>query len=307
MGAIGKSLLARTRSQISEVNVHQVNEMLARGEPVQLVDVRERDEFNQGYIPGARFIPRGYLELRIDAVIPERDAPVDVYCAGGSRSALAALTLQQLGYSNVKSMAGGFTEWKRANYPFEIPRVFDDLQKERYSRHLMIPEVGEAGQLKLLDSKVLVIGAGGLGSPSAVYLAAAGVGNIGIVDSDLVDRSNLQRQILHWTSSVGMPKTESARRTISEINPDVKVKTYQERLSTRNVLDVIRDYDVVIDGCDNFPTRYMVNDACVIAGKPNIYGSIFRFEGQMSVFIPGRGPCYRCLYPVPTPAELAPT
>lgn len=301
-----RELLRDTKGRILEVSVDEVDQQLRASEAPVLVDVREPDEYEQGYIPGAVHIPRGYLEMRIEEKAPDRGAPVVLYCAGGVRSALAADTLQQMGYTNVSSLIGGFGKWKESGRNFAIPRVFTPEQRQRYSRHLLIPEVGEAGQARLLDSKVLMIGAGGLGSPAAYYLAAAGVGTIGLVDSDVVDRSNLQRQILHTDERVGMAKVESARLTIQALNPDVKVIGYQERITSENVLDIFADYDVIVDGSDNFPTRYLVNDACVVTGKPNIHASIFRFDGQATVFLPHQGPCYRCLYPEPPPAEFAP-
>ncbi|HWE61454.1 MAG TPA: molybdopterin-synthase adenylyltransferase MoeB [Chloroflexota bacterium] len=300
-------LLQQVKQQIREVQPEEVRDQLKTGQAPVLLDVREADEYQQGAIPGARHIPRGYLELRIEQEVPERDRPIVVYCAGGTRSALAAASLEQLGYSDVASMASGFNGWKNAGLPFEMPRTLNDAQRNRYSRHLLIPEVGEAGQMKLLDSKVLLIGAGGLGSPAALYLAAAGVGTIGLVDSDVVDESNLQRQILHNLSRVGQPKTSSARQTIEALNPDVKVVEHNERMVAENVLGMINDYDLIIDGADNFPTRYLLNDASLLAKKPVVHGSIFRFEGQLTVFKPYEGPCYRCLFPEPPPPELAPS
>ena len=302
-----REILRETKDHINEVSVDEVHEQFDSREnrPV-IVDVREPEEYEQGYIPGAIHIPRGYLEMRIEEKAPDREAPVVLYCAGGVRSALAADTLQRMGYQRVSSMAGGFARWKEAGYTFAMPRVFTPEQRQRYSRHLLIPEIGEAGQAKLLDSKVLMIGAGGLGSPAAIYLAAAGVGTIGLVDADVVDRSNLQRQILHTEGRVGLPKVESARIAITELNPDVKVVGYQERITSENVLEIMEGYDLVIDGSDNFPTRYLINDACVVTRKPLIYAAIFRFDGQVSTFIPYEGPCYRCLYPEPPPAEFAP-
>ena len=302
-----RDMLRETKTRIREVSVDEVRALTGdRANAPVVVDVREPEEYEQGYIPGAIHIPRGYLEQRIEDKAPDRDAPVVLYCAGGVRSAFAADTLQQMGYTNVASMAGGFGRWKDAGHAFTLPRTFTPEQRQRYSRHLLIPEVGEAGQAKLLDSKVLLIGAGGLGSPAAVYLAAAGVGTIGIVDSDVVDRSNLQRQILHTEDRVGMPKVESARIALQALNPDVKVVGYTERLTSENVLEIFDGYDVIVDGSDNFPTRYLVNDACVVTGKPNIHAAIFRFDGQATVFMPHDGPCYRCLYPEPPPAEFAP-
>jgi sulfur-carrier protein adenylyltransferase/sulfurtransferase len=243
----------------------------------------------------------------VEEALPDKSQPVVVYCAGGTRSALAARTLADLGYGDVVSLSGGFNRWKESGHSVVVPRSLQGEQKERYSRHVKVPEVGEAGQLKLLDSKVLIVGAGGLGSPAAFYLAAAGVGTIGLVDFDRVDRSNLQRQILHTEQSVGQPKTESAEARLRALNPDVKVVRHDVRLEAGNAREVLGPYDVILDGCDNFSTKYLVNDAAVLLGKPNVYGSIYRFEGQMSSFVPGRGPCYRCLYPEPTPSELAPS
>jgi adenylyltransferase/sulfurtransferase len=271
------------------------------------VDVRETDEWSQGHVPGSVFIPRGYLELRIEEKVPEKSAEVLLYCAGGTRSALAARSLQDLGYTRVASVAGGFGKWKEAGLPIVVPRTLSAEQSRRYSRHLLVPEVGEAGQQKLLESKVLLVGAGGLGSPAGLYLAAAGVGTLGVVDSDVVDLTNLQRQVLHTTASVGRPKTESAEITIRGLNPDVRVVRHDLRLEASNVMEVMAPYDVIVDGCDNFATKYLVNDAAVLAGKTNLYGSIFRFDGQASTFVARQGPCYRCLYPEPTPTELAPS
>ncbi|HVU51320.1 MAG TPA: molybdopterin-synthase adenylyltransferase MoeB [Polyangia bacterium] len=271
-----------------------------------LIDVREKDEWLEGSIPGARWIPRGFLEQRIEDQVPERSAEIVLYCAGGTRSALAARSLEELGYTNVKSMAGGFSAWKRAGHAFDRPFVMTQEQSLRYARHTMLPEVGEAGQIKLLKSKVLCLGAGGLGSPSGLYLAAAGVGTIGFVDDDTVDASNLQRQILHATDRVGLPKVESAKQAIAKLNPDVKVIGHQTRLDSSNVMDVIKDYDLIVDGADNFPTRYLLNDAALKLGKPIVHGSIYRFEGQVTSFIPGKG-CYRCSFPEPPPPDMAPS
>jgi len=272
-----------------------------------LVDVREKDEWTEGYIPGAQWIPRGFLELRVEDQIPERSSEVILYCAGGTRSALAARSLAELGYTNVKSMAGGFSAWKRAGLPYDRPFIMTQEQSLRYARHTMLPEVGEKGQVKLLQSKVLCLGAGGLGSPSGLYLAAAGVGTIGFVDDDVVDQSNLQRQILHATDRVGLPKVESASIAIGKLNPDVKVIQHQTRLSSDNVLDIIKDYDLIVDGADNFPTRYLLNDAALKLNKPVVHASIYRFEGQVTTFLPYEGPCYRCLYPSPPPPDMAPS
>jgi len=301
-----KELIRSVKSGIREVTVAEAREAQEQGAAV--VDVREADEWAQGRVPGAIFIPRGFLEQRIEDKVPDKAAEVVLYCAGGTRSAFAARTLAELGYTRVASLVGGFGRWKEAGYPIDVPaRGLSAQQQQRYSRHLLVPEVGEAGQQRLLDSKVLLIGAGGLGSPAGLYLAAAGVGTIGIVDSDVVDLSNLQRQVLHTDASVGKPKTESAAATIRALNPDVRVVAHSLRLDASNVLDVIAPYDVIVDGCDNFPTKYLVNDAAVLTKKPVVYGSIYRFEGQASVFKTGEGPCYRCLFPEPTPTELAPS
>lgn len=272
-----------------------------------LVDVRERDEYEQGYVPRAEWIPRGFLELKIEDLVPEKSREVILYCAGGVRSVLAARALGELGYTNVSSMTGGFRAWKNAGFAFERPRSLTQEQIKRYSRHLMLPEVGEKGQGKLLDAKVLLLGAGGLGSPSALYLAAAGIGTIGLVDDDVVDESNLQRQVLHNVDRVGIPKVESARMTLQALNPDVKVIAHQTRLSSDNVLDILSGYDLVVDGADNFPTRYLLNDAALKLKKPVVHASIFRFEGQVTTFLPFDGPCYRCLYPDPPPPGMAPS
>jgi len=300
-----KDLIRRVKTEVHDVSPDEARQMAGRG--AVIVDVRENDEWVQGHIPGALFIPRGFLELRIEEKVPDKSHEVVLQCAGGTRSALAARTLQEMGYTRVSSMAGGFGKWKEAGLPIEVPRTLSAEQKSRYSRHLLVPEVGEAGQAKLLASKVLLVGAGGLGSPAGLYLAAAGVGTIGLVDSDVVDLSNLQRQILHTNASVGKPKTESAGATIRALNPDVQVVRHDLRLDAGNVMDVIAPYDVILDGSDNFSTKYLVNDASVLSNKPNIYGSIFRFDGQASVFVPRKGPCYRCLFPEPTPAEMAPS
>jgi adenylyltransferase/sulfurtransferase len=300
-----KDLIRKVKGEIREVTVDEAKARADAG--ALLLDVREADEWSNGHAPRALFIPRGFLEQRIEEKEPEKSREIVVYCAGGTRSAFAARTLQDLGYANVSSMAGGFGRWKEQGLPFEIPRTLSSEQKSRYSRHLLVPEVGEAGQARLLESKALLIGAGGLGSPAGLYLAAAGVGTIGLMDSDVVDLTNLQRQILHTTASVGRPKTESGAATIAALNPDVKVVRHDLRLDSTNVMDVIAPYDVILDGCDNFTTKYLVNDAAVLAGKTNIYGSIYRFDGQVSVFVPKDGPCYRCLFPAPTPAEMAPS
>ncbi|MCY4086403.1 MAG: molybdopterin-synthase adenylyltransferase MoeB [Actinomycetia bacterium] len=303
-----REVLTKTKAEIDEISPPAAAERLASANDIALLDVRERDEWEEGKLPGAIHIPRGSLESRIEQVIPERDAPIIAYCAGGARSAFAAKSLQDLGYTNVLSLAGGFTEWKRSGRDWELPVSLAADQRMRYSRHLLIPEVGEAGQLKLLESRALLIGAGGLGSPASLYLAAAGVGILGIVDADVVDESNLQRQIVHSTSRLGEPKVESARETLEGLNTDVKVVPYRERLTADNIDRIFADgWDVIVDGADNFPTRYLVNDASVWHRIPVVHGSIFRFEGQMTVFKPFEGPCYRCLFPQPPPPELAPS
>ncbi|MGH2346940.1 MAG: molybdopterin-synthase adenylyltransferase MoeB [Chloroflexota bacterium] len=302
-----QQLLRETRDRVREESPLAVAARLRGATRPVVLDVREQDEVEQGIVAGARHIPRGFLESRIEQEVPDRETPIVIYCAGGTRSALAAASLETLGYTDVVSMSEGFNGWKNAGQPFVVPRTLSASQRNRYSRHLLIPEVGEAGQMRLLDSKVLLIGAGGLGSPAALYLAAAGVGTIGLVDADVVDESNLQRQILHSTESVGQAKTASARRTLEALNPDVKVIEHTERMVADNVLEIIADYDVIVDGADNFPTRYLLNDASLLANKPVVHGSIFRFEGQLTVFKPHEGPCYRCLFPEPPPAELAPS
>lgn len=314
MGDASREIMKRARQQVPEWTPSQVRDALAQqheASPIDqdtiLVDVREKHEWNEGYIPGAVHVPRGFLELQIEEAIPDKSRKVVLYCAGGVRSLMAGNTLQQMGYKDVVSMSGGFGQWKNSGYDFVQPRTLSDAQSRRYSRHLLIPEVGEQGQLKLLDSRVLFIGAGALGSPSIYYLAAAGVGTIGIIDADVVDESNLQRQIIHNTERVGQYKAESARQTIEALNPDIKVITYIERLDEMNVSRIIADYDVIIDGTDNFPTRYLLNDAALLANKPVVHGSVFRFDGQVTVFKPYDGPCYRCLYPEPPPPELAPS
>jgi molybdopterin/thiamine biosynthesis adenylyltransferase/rhodanese-related sulfurtransferase len=296
----------RARSEVQEWNPTEVKQRLPDRD-YTLVDVREKHEWNEGYIPGAIHVPRGYLELQIEEAVPDKEKPIILYCAGGVRSLLAANTLKEMGYQQPISMAGGFGAWKGLGYPFTQPRILTEAQSRRYSRHLLVPEVGEEGQLKLLDARVLLIGAGGLGSPAAYYLAAAGVGTLGIIDADIVDESNLQRQILHNTSRIGRLKVDSARETIEMLNPDVKVVAINDRLTRENVAELIADYDIILDGTDNFPTRYLLNDASIIARKPVVHGSVFRFEGQLTVFKPYEGPCYRCLYPEPPPAALAPS
>jgi molybdopterin/thiamine biosynthesis adenylyltransferase/rhodanese-related sulfurtransferase len=302
-----RELLQQVRAEIDEVDATRVRELVDAGEPL-VVDVREQDEWDEGHIPGAIHIPRGYLESRIERAAPDPSRPMIVYCSAGNRSAFAAKTLGELGYDDVASLSGGFTDWKRNGFPIQLQAGLDAPRRARYSRHLLIPEVGEEGQLKLLDSKILLIGAGGLGSPASLYLAAAGVGRIGIVDADVVDESNLQRQIVHSTERLGEPKVDSAKRTIEALNPDVEVVAYKERLTSENIERILADgWDVIVDGADNFPTRYLVNDASIWHGVPVVHGSIYRFEGQVTVFEPGAGPCYRCLFPAPPPPELAPS
>ncbi|MCJ7438956.1 MAG: molybdopterin-synthase adenylyltransferase MoeB [Acidimicrobiia bacterium] len=299
-----RELLAKTKERIREIDPATAEPLLPA---TTFLDVRELDEYEQGTIPGALFVPRGHLEAQIENRIPDHDRPVVIYCAGGTRSAFAAETLQTLGYTDVVSMAGGFGRWKNEGRPWTTPAVLNPEQRNRYSRHLLLPEVGEAGQQRLLESKVLLLGAGGLGSPAALYLAAAGVGTLGIVDMDIVDASNLQRQILHNMDRIGERKVDSAKKTITLLNPDVDVVTYDVRFGADNVLDMVEGYDVVIDGTDNFPTRYLLNDASVLTRIPVVHGSIFRFEGQVTVFKPYEGPCYRCMLPEPPPPELAPS
>lgn len=299
-------LLSFAKREIREVSAEEVRRMLGEKRPLKLVDVREAEEQAAGTLPGAVGIPRGFLEMRIEEQAG-REEEVVLFCAAGHRSALAARTLMQMGYSKVASLAGGYLGWQAAGYPVEAPCLLSPAQRERYRRHLLLPEVGEQGQAALLAAKVLLLGAGGLGSPAALYLAAAGVGTLGVVDMDLVDLSNLQRQVLHTSERAGMPKTESARLALTALNPEVRVLPFQERLSATNALRILAPFDLVIDGGDNFPTRYLLNDACVALGKPNVHGSVHRFEGQVTVFAPSRGPCYRCLYPNPPPPELAPS
>ncbi len=302
-----RDLMEEARREVAEVSVDEVQRLLEEGEPWVLLDVREREEYREGHLEGAISLPRGFLEMRVEEVVPDKKTPIVAYCAGGVRSLMAARTLKEMGYEKVVSMAGGYTAWKGAGYRWVQDRVFTPEQLTRYSRHFMLPEVGESGQAKLLDAKVLCIGAGGLGSPAAFYLAAAGVGTLGIVDHDVVDLSNLQRQILHTHERLGMPKVESAQKTLTALNPDVRVVPFSERLSSENVMRIIQDFDIIVNGCDNFPTRYLINDACVMAKKPLVDGSIFQFEGQATVFYPGEGPCYRCLFPEPPPPGAAPS
>ncbi len=300
-----RELLQQVKGEVDEIGTA---EAAALTDAPLFLDVREREEWDEGHIPGAVHIPRGSLESRIEAAAPDRDRTIVVYCASGNRSAFAAKTLEELGYADARSLAGGFVDWKRNGLPTQLPRTLAPEQRARYSRHLLIPEVGEEGQMRLLQSRVLLVGAGGLGSPASLYLAAAGVGRLGIVDADVVDASNLQRQIVHSTQSLGEPKVDSAKATIEALNPDVDVVPYRERLTSENIDRILADgWDVIVDGADNFPTRYLVNDASVWHGIPVVHGSIYRFEGQVTVFKPHEGPCYRCLFPAPPPPELAPS
>jgi sulfur-carrier protein adenylyltransferase/sulfurtransferase len=306
MSPSGAEFIRKIRSQVEEVDPSVVQEHLGNG--MVLVDVRESEEWDAGHIPGAKHVPRGYLESRIEGAVKDRDQRVVLYCASGQRSALAANTLrEQLGYENVASMNGGITLWKDRGYDVEVPKSLTKEQRERYSRHILVPEIGLEGQTKLLEAKVLLLGAGGLGSPTALYLAAAGVGTLGIVDDDEVDLSNLQRQVIHTTDRIGVAKVDSAEESIKAINPDVNVVKYKTRLDASNIMDIIPGYDVIVDGVDNFPTRYLLNDATVRLGIPVVSASILGFDGQLSVFKPHDGPCYRCLYPVPPPADMAPS
>jgi len=306
MSPSGAELLRQVKSQIEEVDPAVVAEHLGNG--VVVVDVRETEEFAVGHIPGAKHVPRSYLETRIEGIVPDRDTRIVLYCASGNRSAYGARTLvQDLGYTDVASMTGGIALWKDRGYQVEVPRALTAEQRDRYSRHLLMQEVGVEGQLKLLDARVLLLGAGGLGAPTALYLAAAGVGTLGIVDNDVVDLSNLQRQVIHTQDRVGTPKVDSAEETIAHLNSDVKVVKYPVRIDASNIMEIIEGYDVIVDGLDNFPTRYLLNDASVRLKIPVVSASILGFDGQLSVFAPYEGPCYRCLYPTPPPAELAPS
>lgn len=300
-------LFSEIRDSVKLIPLEELKSRLEGDDRPILVDVREKDEVRAGTIPGAIHIPRGFLEMQVEGKLPQKDAEIVVYCAGGTRSAFAAKTLAELGYSNVISANPGFVRWKDLGFPVEKPPELTEVQRERYSRHLLLPEVGEKGQERLLKSRVLLLGAGGLGCPAAMYLAAAGVGTLGFVDADVVDLSNLQRQVLHTQSRVGTPKVDSAEQFIVDLNPDVSVVKYQERLTSENVDRIFEGWDVIVDGCDNFPTRYLVNDASLKHKIPVVHGSIFRFDGQVTTFMPFDGPCYRCLYPEPPPAHLAPS
>jgi len=306
MSPSGAELLRQVKSQIEEVDPSEVAELMHEG--VAIIDVREAEEYAAGHLPGAKHVPRSYLETRIEGVVPDRSSQVILYCASGNRSAYGARTLEEdLGYEHVRSMTGGITLWKDRGYEVQVPRTLTPEQRERYSRHMLVPEIGIEGQQKLLDAKVLLLGAGGLGSPTALYLAAAGVGTLGIVDDDVVDLSNLQRQVIHSTERIGIPKVDSAEESIHALNPDVNVVKYQTRIDASNIVEIIKDYDVVVDGVDNFPTRYLLNDATVRLKIPVVSASILGFDGQLSVFKPYEGPCYRCLFREPPPAELAPS
>ncbi len=307
MGRLNRDqLVDLAKSEITEITAQQLQQRRDQGEELTVIDIREREEWVQGHIPRSTFIPRGHLELQVEQHQSDRERPIVLYCAGGVRSALAARNLKDMGYETPISLIGGFNGWKNAGYSFTVPVVLTDDQQIRYSRHTMLSEIGEEGQIKLLESSVLLIGAGGLGSPAAMYLAAAGVGRLGIVDYDAVDVSNLQRQLLHGQKDVGRPKIESAADRIKDINPDVEVEGYNVPIRSFNAMDIINEYDVVINGSDNFPTRYLVNDACHLLGKPLVDGSIFMFEGQVTVY-DGEGPCYRCLYPDPPPPGEVPS
>jgi molybdopterin/thiamine biosynthesis adenylyltransferase/rhodanese-related sulfurtransferase len=306
MSPSSADLLRQVKSEIDEIDPSQVNELLQEG--VTIIDVREAEELSSGLLPGAKHVPRSYLETRIEGIVPDRSAHIILYCASGNRSAYGARTLRDdLGYEQVESMTGGIALWKDRGYEVDVPLTSSAEQRDRYSRHLLIPEIGTDGQQKLLDAKVLLLGAGGLGSPTALYLAAAGVGTLGIVDDDTVDLSNLQRQVIHSTQRVGIPKVDSAEESIHALNPDVHVVKYPVRLDASNIMEIIAGYDVIVDGVDNFPTRYLLNDATVRLQIPVVSASILGFDGQLSVFKPYEGPCYRCLFREPPPAELAPS
>jgi len=302
-----KDMLAEARQVIPEQGPQELKRRIDADEPLVLVDVRDPDEYRDGAIEPATNISRGFLEFRIGTAAADPKTPIVLYCQSGLRSMLAAKALHDLGYENVTNLQGGFQKWAQSGLPVMKDKPLTTDQIQRYSRHFLLPQVGEKGQRKLLRSKVLLIGAGGLGSPTAVYLAAAGVGTMGLMDGDTVDVSNLQRQILHTTANVGRPKVESGTEMLRALNPDVNVIPLPTRIDVDNVMDIIKDYDLVIDGSDNFDTRYLLNDACYLAGKANIHGSIFQFEGMASVFAPNKGPCYRCLYPTPPPPGLVPS
>ena len=298
-----RDLLAAARRIVPELTPQEARDAQGR----TMIDVRERDEWDEGYIPGAIHLSKGHIETRIEDIVPDHATPVTLYCAAGIRSLLAARALREMGYEDVVSMSGGYGAWKQAGYDFVLPRALTAEQKIRYSRHLLIPEVGEEGQARLLNARVLIIGTGGLGSPAAFYLAAAGVGTLGLVDFDTVDLSNLQRQILHTQDRIGMRKTESARLTLNALNSDVNVVEHNEVLNSESAPRLFRQYDIIVNGCDNFPTRYLANDVAIFERKPLVDGGIFRFEGQVSTIIPFASPCYRCRYPAPPPPEEAPS
>lgn len=302
-----QNYLKDIKHEIEEIDTPELKQKLDGGSEAVVIDVREQNEYAQGFIPGSTWISRGFLELKIEEAVSVRDAEVILYCAGGTRSALAAASLKSMGYTNLVSVKGGFGAWKRNGFNFDVPDLLTEDQAIRYSRHTMLPEMGIEGQIKLLKSKVLCIGAGGLGSPSALYMAAAGVGTIGVIDDDVVDYSNLQRQVLHNTDRVGMPKVESAALTLQGLNPDVKVNQHQLRLNSDNAEEILKEYDLVVDGADNFQTRYLLNDLAIKLGIPVIHASIYRFEGQLTVFSAEGMPCYRCLYPEPPPPDQAPS
>jgi molybdopterin/thiamine biosynthesis adenylyltransferase/rhodanese-related sulfurtransferase len=295
-----------TQTPIEEIEPFEVAEEIEAGDVV-LIDTREPHEYQEAHLEGGKLVPPGLLKDEISSAAPDKSARTILYCRSGNRSATAAAQMQALGYEDVASMAGGILAWQEQGLPVVATEGMTPEQRDRYSRHTLLPEVGVDGQLKLLNAKVLLVGAGGLGAPTALYLAAAGIGTLGLVDDDVVDASNLQRQVIHNTERIGMPKTESARKTIEALNPDVNVVEYRMRLDASNILEVIEDYDVIVDGADNFPTRYLLNDASVRLRKPVVSASILSFDGQISTFVPFEGPCYRCLYPTPPPAELAPS
>ena len=308
MAKSGRDLLEAARNDVPEITADEVHALQKEGKEFALIDVREPDEFRGGYIPGAEHVSRGFLELKIEQAVPGRETPIVAYCAGGVRSLLAGQVLQEMGYRDVRSMAGGYGKWKDLGLPVQVDKQMSTEQLNRYSRHFLLSQIGERGQAKLLESKVLLIGAGGLGSPTGLYLTAAGVGTIGIVDMDVVDMSNLQRQILHTNDRVGTSKVESARATLAALNPDVNIITHEARITRENALDILEGYDVIVNGADNFPTRYLVNDACVFLGKPIVDASIFKFEGQATVYHSAEGgPCYHCLYPEPPPPGMVPS
>jgi adenylyltransferase/sulfurtransferase len=307
-GPLLRRALKEKHKDVSELSIQEVNQLLKRGESIVLLDVREKEELALGYLKGSLFVPRASLPEKAETLLPDKEASIVVYCAAGVRSILAAKTLREMGYKQVASMREGIEGWKKAGYEVSSQTGLTSEQLTRYSRHILLQEVGAEGQAQLLKAKILLVGAGGLGCPIGLYLAAAGVGTLGIIDDDRVDLTNLQRQILHGTSDVGRPKVESAKEAIARINPDVKVVTYQERLTSENAIKIFEDYDIIVDGSDNFPTKYLVNDAAFFTGKPFVFGGVFQFEGQASVFAPKEGgPCLRCLFPEPPPPGLVPS